>query len=148
MVDNSGDRWSYDYDEGNRLIKSQENVIPAEAGIQTTFTVSRGYDAVSNLVGIKAGAEATTAYSYNQRDDLTAIDLPDSSPVIPAHAGIDDTAEIVLEYDKARKRTKTKAPGTISSVKYDQASRILKFINETQSNTQTPLHTIMTQTAI
>ncbi|KKK90732.1 hypothetical protein LCGC14_2720060, partial [marine sediment metagenome] len=62
---------------------------------------------------------------------------PDSSPVIPAQAGIDDTAEIIFSYDKARKRTKAKTPGTTSSVKYDEASRILKFINETQSNTQT-----------
>ena len=126
VTDNLSRQWNFDYDEGNRLIKSQENVIPAQAGIQTTFTVSREYDAVSNLIGIKAGAEATTAYSYNQRDDLTAIDLP---------GGIVD--EITFEYDKARKRTKAKTPGTISSVKYDEASRVTKFINETQSTTQT-----------
>ncbi len=133
VVDNSGDVWSYSYDEGNRLIGQTEK-INSSVG---TFTVDREYDAISNLVGIKVGAEATTAYSYNQRDDLTSIDIPDSSPVIPAQAGIDDTAEIIFSYDKARKRTKAKTPGTTSSVKYDEASRILKFINETQSNTQT-----------
>jgi len=122
VVDNSGDVWNYEYDEGNRLTGQSEKIN----SIVGTYTVSREYDAVSNLIGIKAGAETTTAYSYNQRDDLTSIDLPGGT-----------VDEITFSYDKARKRTKAKTPGTISSVKYDEASRVTKFINETQSTTQT-----------
>ncbi len=120
--DNLGRQWNFDYDEGNRLIGQAEK-INSNVG---TYTISRGYDPVSNLVGIKAGAETTVGYSYNQRDDLTSIDLPGGT--------ID---EIVFGYDKARKRRSTKVPGTTSSIEYDKASRVTKFINETSSTMQT-----------
>ena len=122
VVDNSGDEWSYDYDEGNRLVGQAEK-INSSVG---THTIDREYDAVSNLVGIKAGADSTVGFSYNQRDDLTAIDLPGGT-----------VDEITFSYDKARKRTKARTPGVISSVRYDQASRVTKMINETQLNMQT-----------
>ena len=122
VVDNLSREWQYDYDEGNRLI-GQSELISSGVG---TYTVGREYDTVSNLVGIKAGADSTVGYSYNQRDDLISIDLP---------GGIVD--EIVFGYDKARKRRSTKVPGTTSSIEYDEASRVTKFINKTSSATQT-----------
>jgi RHS repeat-associated protein len=125
VTDNLGKMFSFIYDNGDRLKTSVDQTNPA----LTDFTVSRAYDPVSNLTGIRAGAETTTTLSYTDRNELSAIDLPDTS------------GDIALKYDDVGRRRKITGPGATNRFYFDAASRVATATVETGSGTDSYLYT-------
>jgi len=117
VTDNSARVWAFGYDAGDRLAVTTDP-ISASLG---DFVINRSYDGGSNLTGIKAGSESTVAYGYNDRYDLTDLDLPGTS------------GDISFGYDDARKRTNITMPGSVSDFGFDAASRVTTVTIDTSS---------------
>jgi RHS repeat-associated protein len=125
VTDNLGKMFSFSYDDSDRLKTSGDQMNPALTG----FTVSRSYDPGSNLTGIRAGADSTTTLSYTDRNELSAIDLPDTS------------GDIALKYEDAGRRRKITGPGATNRFYFDAASRVATATVETGSGTDNYLYT-------
>ncbi|MBI4744623.1 MAG: RHS repeat-associated core domain-containing protein, partial [Actinobacteria bacterium] len=121
VTDNNGKVNSYQYDNGNRLILANDE---NNSSIIGGFTITRGYDGVSNLTSLSYGS-TNLAYGYNDRDDLTSL-------------SVNGQPSTVFAYDDAKNRTDVNTPDSSNRhYTYNDANRITQVKNTTISGIQT-----------
>ena len=89
------------------------------------YAIGRAYDGVSNLTELRAGDDSTVGYSYDPRDDLVGIALPDTSDGIS------------FAYDAGSNRTSIQGPSSRTDFTFDDASRVSMVTNQTTGGADT-----------
>ncbi len=109
-----GERTDYDYDQLGRRIAFYQSAS-ADSDPDKTPAISRTswvYDAVGNLLSVRAADEATTTYDHDALGEVTQVHTPGHST--PAKYSYDLAGHVTKAIDEA---------GRITETEYDNAER-------------------------